>query len=107
MEMMNNKIELPVVVFEKVAPNGGRSFQERSPSADTTAKEAVIKPMFLDTGYIGSMGIRKWDNKHAGKTEKWTVLFDKLKDGESIIIAIEMSEVVALFDKLGIIKVVS
>lgn len=102
---MNDKIELPVVVFEE-KENAGGPHRQRDPSANPI-KEAVIKKMYLDVESISKYGIRKWDNKHAGKSEDWTCLFDKLKHGEVIIVNIPMRDLVAKFTELGIIKVVS
>lgn len=90
---MTNKIKLPVVVFEPSSSNVG------------SVKLPVIKDMFLDVANISSMGIRKWDSKRSEKTENWTVLFDKLKDGESIVLAIDIDTAILHFEKLGVIKI--
>lgn len=112
MKTTNNpkdKISLPVVFFEEGDLNELRSGTvSRAITDRKPAKKTVVKDMLLDIEAISKLGMRKWDEKKDfSKDENWTVLFDKLKQGENIIIAVPMDELREKFVSLGIINVLS
>ena len=107
------KIEFPVVIFEKQNEDGtpfkpkkhkeGAPIQHEKSPVIVTREQKIL----LDVGYISTFGIREYVPKESWKTEKWTVLFDRLNNGDNIMIALPIGEVREKLIAHGIIKVIS
>ncbi len=105
--MAADKVRLPVVMFEE--SDGDSSTRSRSPQG-SGAREPIIKKMLFDVDGVHGIkghGIRKYDNKPEHPPQDWCVLFDKIKHGETIIVAMPMDELEQKFIELEIIKVLS
>lgn len=109
--MAGEKIRLDVVIFEADEEKASKNTHVRTSGGDKDKepKKPVTKKMLFSREEIEKLNLRKYDNNRPEfAPQNWSVLFDRLKDPQTVIIvATPFEDLERQLTLLGIIKVLS